>query len=361
MALRYVENVRSATSDSMTGTTGGIFFGLQGNDTFNHASGSVLVVYMGGSGDDHYNMGFGSGLMTVAETSGGADRITAMGLGVNSSTTYFATIDGRHLYAFDTATGQSVLQVDWQAPAHRIESITLRDGTFSFDQIVGFMQASPHNLGDYTWDRAISSGLIALPDGVSGSDVNEAISFYKTRSVALEGATFSTTNTETGQASTTRAAGYSGPVNYLDTQFIGGAGREAVAGTAFSDFLNTLGGDDAISAGLGDDVLDGGTGSNFLTGGAGWDTFFLDGRGGQVTWGTITDWQAGEHLSLWGWRPGVSRATWEDSAGAAGFRGATLHADLDGNGVIDASVTWSGLARGQLPAPLELDGLLWFK
>jgi hypothetical protein len=38
-----------------------------------------------------------------------------------------------------------------------------------------------------------------------------------------------------------------------------------------------------------------------------------------------------------------------------------MHGDLDGNGAIDTSVTWTGLTTGQLPTPIEFDGLLWFK
>jgi serralysin len=121
-----------------------------------------------------------------------------------------------------------------------------------------------------------------------------------------------------------------------------------------------MGGDEATDGNGGDDVIDGGTGSNFLTGGGGRDDFFLDGRDGATTWATITDWQAGERLSVWGWRPGESKAQWVDSAGAAGWTGVTMHGDLDGNGVIDTSVTWTGLTRSQLPTPLESDGLLWF-
>jgi len=75
---------------------------------------------------------------------------------------------------------------------------------------------------------------------------------------------------------------------------------------------------------------------------------------------TITDWSAGERLSVWGWRPGVSKVQWVDSAGAPGWTGVTMHGDLNGNGVIDTSVTWTGLTRSQLPTPLEFDGLLWF-
>jgi Ca2+-binding RTX toxin-like protein len=153
---------------------------------------------------------------------------------------------------------------------------------------------------------------------------------------------------------------YSGPVSWLEYQVLGIDGGDVMSGTSRNDFFNLLGGDDAANGGHGDDVLDGGSGSNFLTGGTGRDDFFLDGRGGAVTWATITDWQATERLSVWGWRPGVSTVQWVDSAGAPGYTGVTMHGDLDGNGVIDTSVTWTGMTAAQLPTPLEYEGLLWF-
>ena len=107
-------------------------------------------------------------------------------------------------------------------------------------------------------------------------------------------------------------------------------------------------------------MLDGGSGSKFLTGGTGRDDFFLDGRGGSATLATKTDWQANERLSVWGWQPGISRAQWVDGAGAPGWTGVTMNGDLDGNGVIDTSVTWTGMTAAQLPTLLQFDGLLWF-
>jgi hypothetical protein len=167
--------------------------------------------------------------------------------------------------------------------------------------------------------------------------------------------------TVNGLAHSVPATAYVGPVVGLQWQFLGGSAGEAVAASDGADFVNLLGGDDAADGRGGSDVLDGGLGSNFLTGGSGLDIFFLDGRGGNPTWATITDWEIGEQLSLWGFRPGVSTLTWVEMAGAPGFQGVTLHADLDGNQTIDASVTWAGRSRGQLPTPLEFDGLLWFQ
>jgi hypothetical protein len=154
---------------------------------------------------------------------------------------------------------------------------------------------------------------------------------------------------------------YSGPVASLELQFIGTDAADLVAGTDWNDFMALMAGDDAADGGGGDDVLDGGTGSGFLSGGAGDDVFFVDGRGsGAITWTTIADWRQGEQVSLWGWHPGVSTATWDEGGGAAGYRGLTLHADLDHDGTTDASVTWAGITGAQLPAPFESEGLLWF-
>ena len=159
---------------------------------------------------------------------------------------------------------------------------------------------------------------------------------------------------------------YTGPATAaggapIHFQFIGDSSNEVVIGTAYNDFINVAGGVDAVNAGAGNDVIDGGTGSNFLTGGPGTDIFFSDGRGGVTTWSTITDWQAGEQLSVWGWHPGLSRIVAWVQAGAAGYEGLTMHADLNGDGTIDTSVTFTGIvSQSQLPAPLEFDGVLWF-
>ncbi|WP_431285045.1 Calx-beta domain-containing protein [Humitalea sp. 24SJ18S-53] len=153
---------------------------------------------------------------------------------------------------------------------------------------------------------------------------------------------------------------YVGPVAGLERQLLGSDASDVFAGTSGNDFMNLGSGDDAANGGAGNDVIDGGLGSNFLSGGAGQDTFFADGRGGGVTWTTIADWEVGEQLSIWGWQPGASRITWVDSDGVGDFKGVTMRADLNGDGEIETSVTWSGKSAADVPAPFEFDGLLWF-
>ena len=161
---------------------------------------------------------------------------------------------------------------------------------------------------------------------------------------------------------------YSGPAKAAEEetihfQFIGDSSGEVLIGTSNNDFISVGAGVDAVNSGAGNDVVDGGIDSNFLTGGAGTDIFFSDGRGGGITWSTITDWQAGEQLSVWGWKPGISRIVEWVQAGATNYEGLTMHADLDGNDVIDTSVTFTGItSQSQLPTPLDqFDNLLWFQ
>ena len=141
----------------------------------------------------------------------------------------------------------------------------------------------------------------------------------------------------------------------IEYQIITGAFNDIVIGSEQADFIYTGAGDDAVDGGGGNDVIDGGLDSNFLIGGAGVDTFFLDGRASAsasaTTWSTITDFSPGEHLTIWGYQPAVSRLLWIANDGADGYKGATMHCDMDGNGVIDTSVTFSGLTQAQLPAP----------
>ncbi len=163
------------------------------------------------------------------------------------------------------------------------------------------------------------------------------------------------------------AARYEGPATWIDWQLLGtGAGREEITGTEDADFINGLAGTDVIAGVGGDDILDGGTGSNFLTGGAGADTFFTDARGGQVGWSTIVDFLPGvEQVTVWGFRPGVTRVFWENGYGAEGFTGATAFFDMDGSSPLDRSgidfaVTFAGQSANGLGPVHEMDGLMWF-
>lgn len=354
MALRYAELIAGAGNEALNANKYVAMFGLQGDDDF----GGTSSLSIGGSGNDFYFIGLPM-IMTIMERSGVQDVVHATEIGFGRETTRAITIDSKHLYLFDTGSAQAMILLDWQVPACRIEYFVLSGVTYTFAQFEAEIAAFPRYEGSFTWEGASAAGYFGSGPAQSTDVINEALAFYSTRSVMLEQPVFAVTDTDAGTAGAIAAVPYTGPVAHLDLQFIGTDASEAIVGTAFSDFINGGAGNDAIDGGLGDDVLDGGLGSNFLTGGPGRDIFFLDGRGGGATWSTITDWEVGEQLSLWGWLPGVSTASWVASDGTPGWTGVTLHADLDGDGTIETSVTWTGRTQAELPVAKEFEGLLW--
>ena len=164
-------------------------------------------------------------------------------------------------------------------------------------------------------------------------------------------AALSYTNTRTGQGGTATPDVYSGPVAGLQRQYIWpGTDGVAIAASVPDVFLHGGAGDDALSVSGGSNVLNGGAGSNFLTGATGGDgghdSFFLDARGGGVTWSTLVNFHAGDTATIFGFRDGTSTRPWTASDGAAGYQGLTVHAEINGAGVgVDASLTFAGISR----------------
>lgn len=153
------------------------------------------------------------------------------------------------------------------------------------------------------------------------------------------------------------ANAYSGPVAGLTNEYAY-AGSDNLNATASRPglFLKTGSGNDALAVTAGRNVLDGGEGSNFLSGGTGagsQDTFFVDGRGQANVWSTVANFHAGDTATLWGYLPGVTQLTWASGQGAPGYTGATVHADMLGNGTSTASLTFAGLSVQQAQAMMN--------
>ena len=143
---------------------------------------------------------------------------------------------------------------------------------------------------------------------------------------------------------------YTGPVGYLNAEYqYTGSDNVVLSARVANVFLKSGAGEDALAAHGGSNVLDGGTGSNWLVGASGADggadTFFLDGRGGQVTWDTLVNFHPGDIATLWGYSGASGSLAWSDDKGAAGYHGATLAADFGGSGST-ALITFSGLTSG---------------
>lgn len=152
-----------------------------------------------------------------------------------------------------------------------------------------------------------------------------------------------------GLAALDASVAYAGPVAGLERQYVWASNDKAgIAALSPNAFLKGGPGSDALLATAGSNVLDGGGGSNFLAGAAGMDTFFVDGRAGPA-WDTILNFQPGDAMALFGFRVGQDTFSWTASDGAAGFEGATLHAELGGAGGAEVSVTFAriGLDEAQ--------------
>lgn len=156
----------------------------------------------------------------------------------------------------------------------------------------------------------------------------------------------------TGQA-------YSGPVAGLQNELIytGGNNVNMVALTP-NVFLRGGSGDDALVAQSGNNVLDGGAGSNFLGGGSGDDVFFLEANTGATVWSTLSNFHAGDQVTIWGPTSSYNIA-WAANQGAAGYQGATLHIPMGGGATASLTIAGYSVAAAQkLSAAFgSIDGL----
>ena len=253
---------------------------------------------------------------------------------------------GQTSYSFTTGTAQAFLPgvtVEIEDPAEHPGS-GAGAGAVSAGTQTSLLQVIVHEVGHalglgHSTDPAAVMYPVATAQNrvLDASDLDGIHALYGAPSFAM-------TDTTTGVSDHPDGTAYAGPVAGLQHQYIyAGTDSLAIAAQAANVFVHTGSGNDAISVASGNNVLDAGQGSNFLTGGSGTDTFFVDGRGGQVSWGTLVNFHAGDHATLWGFTAGVSSYVWADSEGTAGYTGRTLHADPTGGGGVTTSVTFAGM------------------
>ncbi len=217
------------------------------------------------------------------------------------------------------------------------------------------------------------SGLgLYVSDGTTAgtSVVATGVSVFAAYAGAVSGSlggTVSYTDTTSQTSGTARADIYTGPVSSLQQQYIwSGANGVAMVADAPGTFLHGSSGDDALTVTAGSNVLDGGTGSNFLTGATGADggadTFFVDGRGGGLTWSTVNNFHHGDAATIWGFVGGTSTGFNAASGqgaftfdGVQGYHGATLHSELGGAGTgVNASLTIAGMSVADAASKLTV-------
>ncbi len=228
--------------------------------------------------------------------------------------------------------------------------------TFGYDaasHLLTLNAADGTQLGQFSFAGAyMESDFKVTVNGLSSTD-------FTTTSTAQAVQPFSYTNGATGVAGSDPGSTYSGPVDYLQSQFIWSKPDSvALLAGVPNAFIATGAGTDAITASAGSNVLDGGAGSNFLTGATGadggHDTFFLDATVG-TTWDTIRNFHPGNSVTLWGFTPGQSAMQWAADEGAAGSQGATIHAALGGAGTpTNGSITFAGISLADAPSRFSI-------
>lgn len=350
---------------SSTGPTG-IAGVLRNTGTINIVDGPALFVA-------NSRPPFGSvqndGVISVWNPSGGPQ--TANLASLQDGTGLVQLFEGTHVIAPLNSGSQTFRFI---AGAGRASSLMLNEvGSFQ-DRIAGF--AAPDTISlitqpftSYNYaSTGASSGVLTLSNGGTAL-----------ASIAFDGAyqqsDFTLTTTTTGNVSSTTinttvvppaqdielldsmldlssldaTSAYSGPVSGLQRQYIlAGNDPAGIAALSNNVFLKGSTGNDALLVTGGSNVLDGGGGSNFLSGATGADggkdNFFVDGRTG-TTWGSILNFHPGDAMTLFGFQAGQSAFSWTASDGAAGFKGATIHAELGGAGTgTNASVTFAGVS-----------------
>ncbi|MDG5497700.1 calcium-binding protein [Niveispirillum sp. BGYR6] len=323
--------------------------GGDGADTLeagNYLMGTVLI---GGRGSDTYSLVRGHVETVLVLENGGDPGDRWMDDGFLYYADGGAIVDGRHLLILDLTTGQAVAFLDWQRPENVIENWRVGSASTGYEWLT-FEQFKQQVFNHPGFVGNVQGEILGVDVAVQLR--KEIEQHYRAAANSLDPNSFDSSRQM--MVNNKVATPYPTDGSFgLQWSFAGSTGNDVIKGTTGNDLINALEGNDAVDSGLGDDVIDGGRGSNFLTGGAGSDKFFVDGRGvnganGTTVWSTVTDFTAGENVTIWGWRAGVSRVVETVRTGTAGFEGATWHIDLTGDGRIDASVTLTGVAVGQV-------------
>ncbi len=316
-----------------------------------------------------------NGVLSVASTGAAAssayvglptDGTGSVVIGSNSLAQFATSVGAGQTVSFQPGSTSGTLKLD--AAGTFQGSIK---GLFSSDQVVLGGVAAPSV--SYTATSA-TTGIVQIASngkpvtslnvrgvysnsdfGLATTDLGNGQSSTALTTTAAAPA-FAYTDTTTHTAGALTPDLYSGPVNYLQYQYIwGSTDNVAIGANRNNAFLHGGTGDDALAVNGGSNVLDGGSGSNFLVGGAGadggTDTFFVDGRGGAVTWSSVVNFHHGDALTLFGFTSGVSTQPLTDNEGAGGYTGATIHSELGGAGTgINASITFAGISAADAQA-----------
>lgn len=369
-----LENAGTILLASVSSGISSILIGYTGDGATLHNTGTISVngsgqIVTGGAGDSIVNDGailFGSTSMGTARAFLAAPVLGTgtITVGANEQVEFNAGVAATQ--SVTLSAGSAVAQID--APQQFLGVVsglaagaTIDLSGVAFDSY-DYITTAPGAGNLVLTQNGATVGSLALKGDYAPNSFAVSSSTQSGKTFAAITATgavplrVSATDTATNQSSVSSATAYTGPVSYLQYQYIwGSADGVVMQAGADSMFLHGNSGDDALQARAGSNVLDGGGGSNFLVGASGsdggHDTFFIDGRGGGVTWSSVVNFHHGDAVTIFGFTAGVSTLPFSANEGAAGYTGATIHSELGGAGTgVNASVTFAGVSLADAQA-----------
>ena len=365
-------------------------FNVTGNDTQLLTSDGTVAgiangnsnVITGGNGSDTFLL---SGAGNVVNLGGGTDAVGMSGSGLvvgGSGTDTYAFLAGSSttgptISNFNPATGHLSILLDTAyspgltdtglSPQAFLTSAQFGEGSAPPSVLTRIFYNSSTGALSYTPNGSASAStqtIATLPTGLtlSASDIFISNRYVYTAPVqnALDSLpaawnvtdpsptpanadNFGAVDQTTGVSSEEPGQAYTGPVSYLQNQFVYNGGHSVTVSARTNNVFIQASGNEALAALGGQNVLSGGLGSNFLVGGTGTDTFFTDARTSAFVWNTIVNFHPGDMVTLFGFVAGRSSYAISPSEGAAGYQGLTVNSDIAGNGQVTAKVTLTGL------------------
>jgi len=261
----------SSGNDSLLGNYDRVYYGLKGNDYFQAQPNQDWIFFIGGKGNDTYVVADHSAITILEAGNSSGDKLVSRGIGLSRTSSIAITIDGRHLMIADSISGQQVTILDWKQATHKIETVELADGIYSYSHLVSIL--SQANIPNYSLDDIADTGIIGH---YGSSDAYNTYAYLAQRATYLEATTPVFLN---GSGNNDILRGTS-DMEVLD----GGAGNDWLEGGAGADML--IGG----AGNAGNDSIDAGVGNDTMTGGAGTDRYIqTDAFGHDVIYGDNQD------------------------------------------------------------------------
>ena len=191
-----IANVTELFGNSSTNNTVipnlSIYYGLGADDNLSTPVGNSnsfpVAVAVGGANNDTYTVNNNSSLIIWDSSNSAGDRLVATGIPLRTGNTigaiYGGIIDNRHLWVGSTVSGQEIIILDWQNPRNRLETITLQDGTFSYEFIATTVPTL--EIPSVSWSSAVAAGLNLSRLGLDANNVNTGIELIKNRAIEIQ-------------------------------------------------------------------------------------------------------------------------------------------------------------------------------